>query len=73
MVWRWLVEHRAAIVRTTLPVMWSSTFSLGDRVSRLNDGATGVVAEIGSMGSIGVRWDSSGVVSVVVPVQIKPT
>jgi hypothetical protein len=52
--------------------MWSSGFSLGDRVRRVNDGAVGVVAEIGPMGSIGVRWDSSGVMSVVVPAQIKP-
>ncbi|MGH2840463.1 MAG: hypothetical protein ACRDKY_06520 [Solirubrobacteraceae bacterium] len=53
--------------------MPNSGFSVGDRVRRLNDGAVGVVAEIGPMGSIGVRWDSSGVVSVVVPAQIKPT
>jgi hypothetical protein len=35
------------------------------------DGAIGVVAEIGPMGSIDVRWDSSGVVSVVVPALIR--
>ncbi len=51
----------------------SSSFSVGDRVSRLNDGAVGVVVEIGPMGGVDVRWDSSGVVSVVVPAQIKPT
>lgn len=51
--------------------MWNSGFSVGERVTRVNDGAVGVVAEIGPMGSINVRWDSSGVVSVVVPAQIK--
>ena len=50
----------------------SSRFSVGDRVRRLNDGATGVVEDIGAMGSIDVRWDASGVMSVVVPAQIKP-
>ncbi len=53
-------------------VMQGSKFSIGDRVSRLNDGATGVVEAVGPMGSIDVRWDSSGVLSVVVPAQIKP-
>jgi hypothetical protein len=52
--------------------MWSSAFSVGDPVRRVNDGAIGVVAEIGPMGSIGVRWASSGVMSIVVPAQIKP-
>ncbi len=31
------------------------------------DGATGVVAQIGEMGSLDVRWDANGTVSVVVP------
>ena len=52
--------------------MWNSGFSVGDRVRRLNDGAVGVVAEIGMMGSLRVRWESSGVISVVVPAQLKP-
>ena len=51
--------------------MSNSSFSVGDRVARLNDGAIGVVSEIGPMGSILVRWDASGVVSVVVPAQLK--
>jgi hypothetical protein len=50
----------------------SSRFAIGDRVRRLNDGATGVVEDIGPMGSVDVRWDTSGVMSVVVPAQIKP-
>ena len=47
--------------------MVSSRFSVGDRVRRVMDGSVGVVANIGPMGGIDVRWDSSGVVSVVVP------
>jgi hypothetical protein len=48
----------------------ANAFSVGDRVRRLNDGAVGVVEEIGAMGSMYVRWDSSGVASVVVPAQL---
>lgn len=51
--------------------MWSSGFSVGDRVRRVMDGAIGVVAEIGPMGSLDVRWESSGVVSVVVPALLR--
>jgi hypothetical protein len=51
--------------------MWKSGFSVGDRVRRLNDGATGVVERIGTMGSCDVRWDSSGTMSVVVPTQLQ--
>jgi hypothetical protein len=50
--------------------MANSSFSVGERVARLNDGATGVVSEIGMMGGLLVRWDASGVVSVVVPAQL---
>jgi hypothetical protein len=64
--------YAATVAGTRILVMWKSGFSLGDRVRRVNDGAVGVVAEIGPMGSIGVRWDSSGVVSIVVPAQIQP-
>ena len=50
--------------------MVNSVFSVGDRVARANDGAVGVVEEIGPMGGIFVRWDSSGMMSVVVPAQL---
>ena len=50
--------------------MLATGYSVGDRVTRLNDGAVGVVVEVGPMGGISVRWDSSGVLSVVVPAQI---
>ena len=46
--------------------MVNSVFSVGDRVARANDGAVGVVEEIGPIGGIFVRWDSSGMMSVVV-------
>lgn len=44
--------------------------SVGDRVSRANDGAIGVIEHIGPMGGCYVRWQSSGVMSVVVPAQL---
>lgn len=50
--------------------MPASVFSVGDRVARANDGAVGVVEHIGPMGGVYVRWDSSGVASVVVPAQL---
>jgi hypothetical protein len=53
------------------PDMSISRFSVGDRVTRVNDGASGVVAEIGPMGGIDVRWDASGLVTVAVPTQLK--
>ncbi len=50
--------------------MTTSVFSIGDRVARANDGAIGVVEQIGPMGGVYVRWDSSGMMSVVVPAQL---
>lgn len=47
--------------------MSSAGFTVGDRVTRINDGAVGVVATIGPGGDVGVRWDSSGVIQMVVP------
>lgn len=44
-----------------------STFSPGDRVIRRDDGRQGVVSHIGPGGAVGVRWEPSGVVQVVVP------
>lgn len=64
----WL-QAKPAVAR--IPAMSNSGFSVGERVARLNDGAVGVVAEVGPMGGLYVRWDSSGVVSVVVPAQIQ--
>jgi hypothetical protein len=57
--------------RIRIALMADSAFSVGDRVARLNDGAIGVVEDIGPMGGIDVRWESSGVMSVVVPAQIR--
>ncbi|MDP1847482.1 MAG: hypothetical protein Q8K79_06810 [Solirubrobacteraceae bacterium] len=44
-----------------------STFSPGDRVIRRDDGKQGVVAHIGAGGGVGVRWEPSGIVQMVVP------
>ena len=38
---------------------------------RVNDGAVGVVATFGSGGDVGVRWEPSGVVQMVVPGLLK--
>lgn len=52
--------------------MSNSVFSVGDRVTRVNDGAVGVVAMIGPGGDVGVRLEASGVVQMVVPTLLKP-
>lgn len=49
-----------------------SSFSVGQRVMRVNDGAIGVVTLIGPGGDVGVRWEPSGVVQMVVPGLLKP-
>lgn len=50
--------------------MSTGMHSVGDRVARANDGAIGVIEHIGAMGGCYVRWESSGVMSVVVPAQL---
>jgi hypothetical protein len=47
--------------------MPDSGFSPGDRVIRRNDGKEGVVSYIGAGGDVGVRWEPSGIVQMVVP------
>lgn len=59
------------MIHVTIAVMSESGFSVGDRVTRAMDGAVGVVATTGPGTSIGVRWDSSGVIQMVVPTQLK--
>ncbi len=49
-----------------------SSFSVGDRVTRVNDGAVGVVESVGPMGTLSVRWNN-GTMSVVVPSMIQPS
>ena len=44
----------------------SARFAVGDRVIRRTDGTVGVVATLGH-GSVGVRWEPSGVIQMVVP------
>ncbi len=50
--------------------MSTAVLSVGDRVTRANDGAIGVIEHIGPMGGCYVRWESSGVMSIVVPAQL---
>ena len=45
----------------------SARFAVGDRVIRRDDGTVGVVATLGSGSSVGVRWEPSGVIQMVVP------
>lgn len=52
--------------------MSNSSFSVGDRVMRVNDGKIGVVTLIGPGGDLGVRWEPSGVVQMVVPGLLRP-
>ena len=42
-----------------------SPLAIGDRVTRWSDGAPGVVTGLGLRGSIWVRWNSSGLTTVV--------
>ncbi|MFP5362310.1 MAG: hypothetical protein ACLGI5_06240 [Thermoleophilia bacterium] len=51
--------------------MPTSVFSPGERVVRINDGAAGIVETAGPGASIGVRWDSSGVIQMVMPSLLK--
>ena len=51
--------------------MSNSGFSVGDRVMRVDDGTVGTVASISAGGGLGVRWEPSGIVQMVVPVMIK--
>jgi hypothetical protein len=48
-----------------------SDFSPGDRVIRRDDGKQGVVSHIGAGGGVGVRWEPSGVVQMVVPLLLQ--
>ncbi len=58
------------MIRVSIAAM--SNFSVGDRVKRVDDGTVGVVAVISSGGGLGVRWEPSGVIQMVVPVMVKP-
>ena len=39
---------------------------------RADDGKVGVVAVVGPGGDVGVRWEPSGVIQMVVPTLLKP-
>jgi hypothetical protein len=47
-------------------------FSVGDRVTRANDGTVGVVVTVGPGTAVGVRWEPSGVIQMIVPYLLKP-
>ncbi len=49
-----------------------SSYSVGDRVTRVDDNAVGVVEAVGPMGTLSVRW-TSGTMSVVVPSMVRPS
>jgi len=51
--------------------MSNSGFAVGDRVARVDDGIVGVVATLSVGGGLGVRWEPSGVIQMVVPVMIR--
>ena len=38
---------------------------------RLNDGTVGTVSHVGSGGDVGVRWEPSGIVQMVVPLLLR--
>ena len=38
---------------------------------RVNDGAVGTVSHIGAGGDVGVRWEPSGIVQMVVPLLLR--
>ena len=51
--------------------MSNSEFSVGERVTRVNDGAVGIVAALRPGGDVAVRWEPSGVIQIVVPTLLK--
>lgn len=51
--------------------MANSGYSVGDRVIRVTDGTVGTVASVGPT-DVGVRWEPSGVIQMVMPSLLKP-
>jgi|GEM_PF-4917328 len=49
-----------------------SSYSIGQRVIRYSDKFTGVVTQLGPKGNVWVRWDNSGLQTVMVPLDIRP-
>lgn len=52
--------------------MSNMQFSVGQRVIRVMDGYVGVVATTGPGTSVGVRWEGTDVIQMVVPHLLKP-
>ena len=69
--------HRSAgtkhstVVAITLAAMSNMAFSVGDKVTRVNDGKIGVVTAVGPT-DVSVRWEPSGVVQMVMPTMLRP-
>jgi hypothetical protein len=51
--------------------MSNMAFSVGDKVTRVNDGTSGVVTAVGPT-DVSVRWEPSGVVQMVMPTMLRP-
>ncbi len=51
--------------------MANSGYAIGDRVIRTTDGTVGTVATMGPGGDLGVRWEPSGIIQMVVPHLLK--
>lgn len=60
------------MIRIRIAVMSNSSFSVGDRVTRVNDGIVGVVVSVAPAGDVAVRWERSGVIQSVVPLLLRP-
>jgi len=60
------------MIHVRIAVMSNSGFSVGDRVTRVDDGAVGVIVTIAPGDDVGVRWEPSGVIQSIVPLLLKP-
>ncbi len=64
--------HTGTMIHVRIAVMSNSGLSVGDRVTRVNDGTVGVIVSIGPGTDVGVRWEPSGVIQSIVPHLLKP-
>lgn len=49
----------------------SQRWAVGQRVRRLNDGAPGVITELGPRGNVWVQWEDSGLQTVINALQVE--
>jgi YD repeat-containing protein len=45
--------------------------SIGERIKRFSDGAPGVITELAPSGNVWVRWDQSGLTTVINAQQVE--